>query len=220
MYAVTDLRYDPDQHRTWRPDGVEVPHVTAILEAVGVSADFRALAATHPRVARAIEFAAARGSAVHADCHAYDDSDLIWETVDPAVGPYIQAWAAFRKDKGLTPITRERRLYHPAYNYTGTLDGVFWSRPLRRVLVDIKTGDPEDAGAHLQTAAYEMAWNHEHPADTIDERWAVWLRPDRRRAPYSVINYTAQTDGHLDAYKWQACLTVYYEQPGRRRRAA
>ena len=215
--------FDAATHTSRLSNGLDVPHVTAVLSAVGVSTNFEDLAQLSPRLEERIREACARGAAVHADCHAYDDDDLAWETVDERVRPYVEAWAAFRRAKGLVPVARERYVYHPMYQYAGIVDGVFGLRRAKRrlrVLVDIKTGDPEDAAAHLQTAAYAEAFLVGHPGESIDERWAVRLVP-ARRVPYRIVNYTApaRTTARLDFATFLACLTTYNAQPGRRKAA-
>ena len=223
-WTSADLRYDPNTHTSTLPDGTPVPHVTAVLSATGLSEDFDRLSGTAPRVAAAVQLARHRGTAVHADCHAFDDDDLQWATVDPRVRPYVLAWAEARGALWLHPLAhaRERHVFHPLYRYTGILDGVFLrqapNQPARHVLVHLKTGDPEAAAAHLQTAAYKAAWDAEHPDEPVDERWAIWLRPERA-VPYTVENYTARLEQCLhDFPKFLAALTVYNEQPARRRR--
>lgn len=219
MFTAADLRYDAEAHRTWRADGVEVPHVTAVLSAVGVCADFDDLVASGGPRGRAIEHARLRGTAVHMDCHAYDDNDLDWATADPRIVPYVEAWAQVRETYRLVPISRERQVYHPTFVYTGILDGVFRIAPTpeRRVLIDLKTGNPDDAAAHLQTAAYAEAWRAMHGDDEALERWAVWLRPGRT-VPYTIVNYSTRPEAAADFGKFLACLTVYHEQASRRGR--
>jgi len=101
------------------------------------------------------------------------------------------------------------------------LDGVFTTPvvPGGYVLGDIKSADPEDAAAHLQTVAYAIPWDLDNPTRQITERWAIWLRPGRRR-PYTLVNYMSRPDHWLDRAKWEACLTTYREQAGRRARVA
>ena len=221
-YTSADILFDPETHTSRLPDGRLVPHVTGILSAVGVSTNFEDLAGLSPRIDAAIRNAAARGSVVHADCHAYDDDDLDWATVDPRVRPFDEAWVACRDAMGFTALAhaRERRVYHPARGYTGILDGIF-VRPAtgKTILIDLKTGDPESSACHLQMAAYEDAWVLEHPETPIDERWAVWLRPERV-IPYTIINYSARPDHWFDSERFVACLTVYNEQPERRGRVS
>jgi hypothetical protein len=188
-----------------------VPSVTHILSAVGVSMDFDALMGMSGDMARAIEAKRYLGTAVHADCHAFDDDDLVWSTVNPAVEPYLRAWATFRVNTGLMPLTRERRVFHPGQFYCGTLDGIFVMPTGKRVLVDIKTGDPDDSGCQFQTAAYVAAYRLEHPDDIIDERWGVQLVPDRE-IPYRISPYADWRDYGA----FQAFVTTYRCQAARR----
>lgn len=212
-YTAADLTYDPERHASTLPDGTPVPHVTAILGAVGVGEDFEALASRGPRFRQMVAHARERGTAVHADCHAYDDDDIDWEAVDHRVRPFVEAWAEFRMAKDLVPLARarERRVYHPTYGYTGILDGVFTDAAgAQRILIDIKTGDPTAAAAHLQTAAYEEAWNVERPGQPVTDRWAVWLVP-RSRIPYRIFDYGQRPDAYAHFSTFLACLTVYRE---------
>lgn len=217
-HPASDVRYDPETHTSSLPDGTDVPHVTAILAAVGVSTDFERLSETSPRIAQHVARGRLRGTAVHEACHYYDDNDLDLPSLDPQLVPWLGAWVRVRREKRLHPVRRERHLFHDLHQYAGIEDGVFLCGDLR-VLVDIKTGDPEDAAAHLQTAAYAEADERMHPGERIDQRWAVWLRPTRR-TPYTIINYTARRDALMDFSRFLACLTVYYQQPARRARVA
>jgi hypothetical protein len=223
MTGATLLTFEPELHVYRLPDGRRVPSVTQIIEAVGVSVNFDTLSTMSSQLASTIEFKRNLGVSVHADAHSFDDDDLDWSTVDPRVEPYVQAWATFRENAQLIPTTRERRVYHPRHDYAGTLDGIFegtgghWEG--KRILIDLKVGDPADAGAHLQTAAYEAAYLAEHATERIDARWAVQLCPERA-VPYRVIPYYPSADrpeAWRDFQKFLACLTVYHEQPGRAR---
>lgn len=214
--AIDDLTYDPVKHETHTHDGRAVPHVTAVLSAVGVSTDFAELAGISTYLGENIETARARGNAVHADCHAYDDDDLVMSTVHPAVRPYVDAWVFFRGAMGIEPEVRERRLFHSTFFYTGIMDGIFWRGGRGHVLIDIKTGDPEDSACHLQTAAYESAWRAMTGIKEPIERWAVQLTP-RNRVPYRIKDYSGRPSAASDLGKWLACLCVYNEQRVRRR---
>lgn len=214
MPLVSALSFDADRHE-YRFGDQLVPSVTQILHATGVATDFEELAALGPRISLAIGYKRALGTAVHADCHAFDDHDLD-ASADERVQPYLQAWATFRENLHVEPEARERRVFNPLYFYAGTLDGVFRIGP-KRVLIDIKIGDPEDAGAAFQTAAYEAAYLIDHPDDLITERWAVQLLPDRR-VPYAITNYSARAESWRDFTKFQCFVTTYGEQAVRRRR--
>lgn len=218
--TAADLVYDSAAHRTTTPDGCDVPHVTAILSAVGVSTNFEDLAQLSPRLEEQIRYRCALGSSVHDYAHAYDDNDLDWTQVDPRVEPYLTAWADCRENAKLLPLTRERRVFHPVAWFTGILDGIFLHEATgKRILADLKIGDPADAAAEFQTAAYEAAWLIEHPTETIDERWAIRLCPDLQ-IPYRITNYSARAEAWRDFQKFQAFVTTYHEQAVRRRRIA
>ena len=208
-----DLSMD-DRHVYRLPDGAVIPSVTQILRAVGVSTDFDALRAMSDRMAIAIEEARALGTVVHMDCHAADDDAIAWETVDPRSLPYVEAWMVFRENTRLVPVSRERRLYHPGLRACGTLDAILClpENPARRILADIKTGDPESAGARYQTAGYQLLWEAEHPDEPIAERWSVELTPEHG-IPYRITRY----DDWTDAASFRAFVTTYYAQAERRK---
>lgn len=126
QHAGDQLQFDAEAHAYTLPGGVRVPSVTELLRATGLATDFEALSDLGPRVASAVAAKRSLGSAVHADAHAFDDDDLDWSTVDPLVQPYLEAWVAFRTNyPHLRPAARERRVYHPALHYAGTLDAIF-----------------------------------------------------------------------------------------------
>jgi hypothetical protein len=201
------VTFDPVAHRyTLLPAETRLPSVTDILRETGISTNFEALAHLGAQTAADIEAKRDLGRVVHADAHAFDDDDLDWATVDPRVRPYLEAWATFRANQQLTPVARERLVYHPGLGYAGTLDGIFTRRTDgRTVLVDIKLGDPEDAGGRYQTAAYQLAYCAERPGVVIHERLCVWLRPDLG-VPYRVFPYTDWRDLQV----WPAIVTTYF----------
>lgn len=210
--SSSDLVFEPLTHSYSLPDGRLVPSVTTIIKAVGVSADFDEIAGFSAKLGEQIEMRRALGTAVHQDAHAFDDDDLDWSTVDPRVKPYVEAWATFRVNSGLRPVTRERMVFHPIAFYCGTLDGIFETPGGLRVLVDLKIGDPQDAGCAYQTAAYQAAYAIEHPDEPITLRWGVQLTPDRQ-IPYRITPYA----DWQDYPKFQAFVTTYHEQAERRR---
>lgn len=206
------LTFDYASHTYRTPEGVVVPSVTQILKATGMSTDFETLTGMSARLAAQINYRRDLGTAVHADAHAYDDNDLDLDAVSPVVRPYLDAWATCRANLGLTPLVRERIVYHPTAGYCGMLDGIFRrDEKCQKILLDLKIGDPEDAAADLQTAAYEGAYrlDGEHQ---IDERWSVQLLPGRR-VPYKVTVY----DDWQDFETFKACVTVYKQLVARKR---
>lgn len=214
FFTAADLRFDEARHLYTLPDGRTVPSVTQILRAVGVSTDFEAIAAMSDEKRAQLEYRRQLGTVVHADCHTFDDNDLDTSTVSADVEPYLWAWADFRANSRLVPLSRERRVFDRQRFYCGTLDGIFLSPAGRHVLVDIKLGDPEDAACAFQTAAYQAAWDLEHPETPIHERWSVQLTPENA-VPYRVQPYT----DWRDFGKFAAFVTSFHESSARRRTA-
>lgn len=206
-----DLQFCKLTHEYRLPDGAWVPGVTEILSAVGVSVDFEELGGLSATTAAAIERKRDIGQALHADAHAFDDDDLVLESVDPLVRPYLDAWIEFRRNTGIRPLVRERRVYHSAWRYAGTLDGLFATPQGQVVLVDIKTGNPTDSGCQWQTAAYAEAYRAEHPEQRIHDRWGVHLKPGQI-VPYQVHPY----DSWRDVLEFQAFTTTFYRQAKQR----
>lgn len=214
------LVFYAEPHEYWTPPGREggtlVPNVTRVLSATGVSADFEGIDRRNPGV---VDFRRQLGIAVHDDCHAFDDDDLDWPSVDDRVKPYVTAWSTWRLNHRARPIHRERTVFHRVLFCCGRLDGIFELEDGKRILVDLKIGDPDDAAAHLQTAFYEAAYRLEFPDERIDERWSVRLCPELV-VPYRNTNYTTRPNAWRDIQKFQAVLTTYHEQAVRRRRIA
>ena len=206
--SSTAIEFDVDRHE-YRLDGRLVPSVTQILRVTGRSTDFEAIKAMSWRRAAAIDWKRQVGKTLHADSHAFDDNDLVLETVDPDVRPYLDAWATFRENSRVVPICRERIVYHQGdrrrEEYCGMLDGIFLTASGRRALLDAKTGDPKNSGCQFQTAAYQMAFEFENPLERIHERWAVQLTPGRK-IPYRVTPYLDWSDQQ----EWRRIVSEFY----------
>ncbi len=206
-FTAAMVTFDPIAHRYTLPDGREVPSVTRILSDTDVAVDFEELGALSRLTSGHLEAARQLGTAVHSDCHAWDDDDLDCDGVHPDVRPFLHAWIVFRANTGFTPERRERLVYHAGLGYAGTLDAVGLIPSGRRILVDIATGDPKHSAKQFQTAAYAAAYT-EHP---IDERWAVQLTPDNG-VPYRIHVYSDWSDFG----KFSAFVTTYHNQACRR----
>jgi hypothetical protein len=205
-----DIVFDPVAHRYTLRDQF-VPNVTHILMATGVTDDLSRL----PNQA-AVQRKRDIGTALHADSHAYDDGQLRLSDVHEEVRPYMDAWLECRATHDLVPLTRERCVFDPTYWYAGTLDGVFLAQ--RRginVLADFCVGDSEAAAKRYQMAAYQRAYQLEHPDVVIHERWAIELDPSKKRVPYRVLPYL---DYEHDHGIWKAIATTYHARPTGRRR--
>lgn len=157
--GARNLRFDPAPHRYY--SGLnELTGTTSVLKATGVSMDFEALVTRGFLTAAELAEKRELGHAAHAATHYYDEGSLRAESVDPRVLPRLQAWIDFREATGFVPALLETALWHPSLLLAGMIDraGRFTKfegcDPRDLYTVDIKLGDPEDAGAEWQTAAY------------------------------------------------------------------
>ncbi|MCC6989917.1 MAG: hypothetical protein IT181_13010 [Acidobacteria bacterium] len=95
------------------------------------------------------------GQAAHLATHLHDRGHLDERTVTDAVRPYLESWRLWCDIQRATVIATEIRLVHPTLGYAGTIDKLVIVPDFAGLtLPDLKTGDPADARAHLQTAAY------------------------------------------------------------------
>lgn len=174
---TTGMQFDVAAHR-YTFGSLELPSVTQILKRVGVSRRWDDI----PR--EVLETKRALGQAVHAAAHYYDEGTLDPQTLDPRVEPYLQAWIDFRDRTGFTPALLETPLQHSGLLIAGTIDraGYFakfeGAAPTDLHTVDLKCGDPEDAGARWQTAAYaEMLSVSLAPTSPFHEPLQLRIRP-------------------------------------------
>lgn len=196
--ATAGLVFEEATHRYFL-NGTEVPSVTATIRDNRLGGDFSRV---DPAV---LDRARQLGSAVHVALHYYDEGTLDTATVDPAVWPYLEAWARFKTERDVTVLVMEQRLADPVHRFGGTLDRIAVIDG-RRVLIDVKSGSVD--GADLQTAAYARLAGE--PAST--RRWAVQLHPERQ-IPYTVYAYQDPNDWRL----FRSALELTHERARRGR---
>lgn len=192
---MAPLTFDPDLH-AYTLDQERVPSVTGILKASGLI-DFSRIPAT------ILERSRERGTAVHAAIHYYNDRDLNvaqFSADFPEYAPYLAGWIAFCAQRHFQPILNEHRIASRRLRVAGTLDclGILDGTA---VLLDFKTGRPDDVAADLQTGGYHglaLEWATEDAAlgaffaeHPVVKRYAVQLRKD---ATFRVEAYTSPTD--------------------------
>jgi hypothetical protein len=154
--------FDASTH-TYTLDGARLPSVTEVLKIT----DPDAFAFVREEV-----LAAKRdlGRAVHKMIELDANDDLDESSLAPPLTGYLEKWREFRERTGFVVEHCELQLYSARYGYAGTLDllGHFRSRPLRKALIDTKSGAvPKTAGP--QTAGY---------AQLLEEN-GICQRPDR-----------------------------------------
>lgn len=181
------LTFEAATH-TYRFGGLVVPSVTQILKIAGLI-DYSMIPAD------VLQVAAARGTAVHKACELYDQEDLDESSLTDEIRAYLDSYKLWLQHTGFQPALIESRVWHPQYQYAGTLDrtGVFPDG--RLAVVDFKTGI-KLPGHEIQLAAYAMtqvaAWKMDritlylqydgslpkadhHYSDTLDEHFSVFL---------------------------------------------
>jgi hypothetical protein len=182
---------------------LSIPRVTAVLKACGLGPDLSAIA---PAV---LARAQARGSFIHQAIE--DDAYGVLDEAALAddVRAYLSSYRAFLADTGHRPIASEVEVYHVLWGYRGRLDRVGWQGP-ERVLVDWKTGvDPDLWAAAIQTAAYESAWEAQHPTEPISRRLVVRLTPEGYRV-YDMEKLGEGYPGFNEAWQiFQAAMVLY-----------
>ncbi len=190
--ATPGLTFHDATHR-YMLDGEFVPSVTQVIKDNRLSADFSHVNRDVLERNRAI------GVAVHAAAHYFDEGDLDESSVDPDVRPYLEAWKAFVYERKVEMLALEQRVADPVYRLAGTIDRIARVPGISgELVIDIKKGDPKDAGANYQTAAYALlAANLGIIAKPfLIERWSVQLHPERA-VPYTVSPYRSSADRRI-----------------------
>jgi hypothetical protein len=84
-----------------------------------------------------------RGTACHSASVLIDQGVLDWDSVDPRIQGFLDAYVKFKEETGTEWEHSETKLFHPTYRYCGTLDRFL-------PLYDLKTG----AGDMTQIESY------------------------------------------------------------------
>lgn len=183
MFAESVVEFDPILHRYSR-NGVTLPGVTGVLEAVGISDASKYTPGSDER-----------GKAVHLATQYLDESDLDETSLAPELSGYLRAYRRFLSDTGWKWIAIEKRLGHLTLGYAGTID-----RISEDAIVDIKSGGPEKWHA-LQLAAYLAML-----ADPMSRRrYGLYLA---RNGAYALKEYPRQ-EFSRDWAVFQSALNIY-----------
>ena len=188
---MTHLEFDEAAHR-YSVDGLLVPNVTSVLEST-----LDTFAGIPDEV---LDYAKARGTAVHRATELYDHDDLDIEALDIELFPYLEAWIKFRDDTGFKPLAIEERIFNKRHWYAGTLDRIGYLFGYLS-LIDIKSGILITPSAGPQTAAYMEAKNYRN-INKIRRRYIVQLQE----------NGTYRLHHMVDKADWSvflSSLTIY-----------
>lgn len=202
---IEGLAFDAETHR-YTFEGMPYPSVTRVLKLLDN------YSGVNPEL---LDFAAARGQAVHAATALDDRDDLDDASLDPQLCPYIEAWRRFKREAHYEPWAIEMAVAHGRFRYAGTLDRVAAVNG-KFAVIDIKSGlIPITAGPQL--AAYAEAYDWlvrdaalaPHPPEMPKLRYVVQLRPD---GCYRLEKFTSPEDfgvfrNALELRRWLEKMT-------------
>lgn len=201
MGNATDLKFDPESH-TYTVDGRVVPNVTRVLDLLGTYAHIPD---------EVLDWKSDVGKAVHKATELYDQDDLDYASLDPAIVGYVDAWVKFMEEVNPVILAIEERVYHGVLNYAGTVDRIaIFNRQRRNTILplEIKCTAQTHAIHRLQTAAYYSASSNTGSAYKLNHsgmRACAYLFPDGKYKldfHYSFSGDFATFSGLLNVYNW------------------
>lgn len=154
MGSDTALLFDEGSH-TYTVDGRVVPNVTRVLDLLGTYASIPD---------EVLDWKSEIGKAVHKATELYDQDDLVYESLDPAIVGYVDAWITFREEVVPGILAIEQRVYSPIEHYAGTVDrivDIYYCGFNRTMPLEIKCTAQTHNVHHLQTAAYALAYKRD-----------------------------------------------------------
>lgn len=154
------LTFEADHHE-YRWHGEIVPSVTSILKHAGQISEFCMQ-----------EFAAQRGTQIHAACALLALDNLDWSTIDARILGYVLSYAEFLKTAGWKIESVEQQRYCPILKIAGTYDLLAegW-------ITDLKSGAP------ARWHKYQLALYHRLAGlDFKTRRATLYLQADGRVA--------------------------------------
>lgn len=134
------LRFDEEKHKYFWNEK-EVPGVSAMLQKVGLSKDYKGID----------PFYAARGTALHLCIKLYLEGTLDEESIDPIVQPYFQGFLAYWAKHKHKPVNIEEPMYSEDWGFAGTPDLV-----CENIIIDWKSSKDHDRVAELQGEGYKV----------------------------------------------------------------
>jgi len=170
-----------DENHVYHVDGRIVKGVTSIIKACGLMS-----------TQWSSQWHMDRGTAVHRAVHLLEIDDLDPASVEPIIEPYLDAWKAFKLETDYQGHEYEQIVYHPTYQYAGTLDqtGVLNGRTC---LIDLKTGSHQSWWS-IQCSAYNAVAK-------MQDRYSLELHDNGK---YKLIQHKDKRDFQ----RFLACLTV------------
>lgn len=181
MAQSAELRLD-EEHRYWLGE-IRLPGVTGVLDACGLVSSFAKQ-----------ERARLRGTLVHVACRYLMEGRLNWATIPQIMG-YVVSCDRWLQQTKFEIRGCEVMRHHPELLYAGTWDFEGLHERLGYMIIDLKSGAPEDWHKY-QTAGY-AGLHGKSP-----RRGALYLQEDGTCAKFRFHNES------VDWHKFLACLTV------------
>lgn len=151
------IQLDARSH-TYTVDGVVTMNVTRPLQ------DLKGLEnAPRETLRRARE----RGTMADRAIMLYAADNLVEDTLDPVLAPYLSGWKKAVAKYGIRVLALQCFVHHPVYHYAGTFDLLIeMDRPPRHItsgaiMTEVKIVDTVGPEVGLQLSAYAEAYNHQ-----------------------------------------------------------
>lgn len=192
---MTETTFDPAKHE-YTIEGRVVPGVTEILGDTGLREPFFDA-----------EWAADKGTKIHLACHFHNKGTLFWESVDPLIYPYVEAYLRFKRECHVDVIFSEKIFFHETLLYGTTIDTMvkldFMSERVRAI-VEIKSGQPQPSD-RLQTAGQILAVRTHPGLWSVKRRFVLYLKEN---GTYILVEHV-DPDDMLD---FEAACRVYWRK--------
>lgn len=182
---------------TYTIGGIVVPSNTEILEDVGFRESFFDK-----------EWYADKGTKIHLACHFHNKGTLFWDTVDPLIFGYVEAYLKFKRECNVEVKASELIVYNETLMYGTTVDSIdnldFMGKRIEAI-VELKSGQAQTSDA-IQTAGQKLALDSSfNEYAGINRRFILYLK---QNGTYKLVECTDYED-----YKdFEAACRVYHRK--------
>ena len=163
--GIVGVKFDSENH-IYTVDGKVVPSVTQILDLLSYEEFGKIDKST-------LDYASKRGTAIH---EATESLDMGLEAeIDAETEPYVKAYMDFTRDYKPTWLGIEEMVYHPEFEFCGTIDRL-GKIGNKFIVMDIKTVSSPDRLTYtkvcMQTFMYSLCLEDKY------ETYALFLKKD------------------------------------------
>jgi len=137
-----------------------------------------------------LQVARDKGQAIHKVVELHCKDDLDEDGLPDWLQPVLEKWKRFVAEADFRLIESEYRVYHPTYNYAGTLD-LFGYVNGALAFIDVKRSFIGGAVTGLQTMAYREAYCAQEKVGKRTKRFALRLS---ETGPYRLEEFHDRND--------------------------